>query len=50
MRILQDGAGVKNSLHRMLGRQGNPTAKSLATIIRAIRKELGLVPHVTVAA
>jgi DNA-binding phage protein len=45
----QTGFGEK-ALHRMLGRQGNPTAKSLAAIIRAIRKELGLVPHVTVAA
>jgi DNA-binding phage protein len=42
------GFGEK-ALHRMLGRQGNPTARSLAAIVRAIREELGLVPHVSVA-
>lgn len=46
---IQTGFGEK-ALHRMLGRHGNPTARSLAAIIRAIRKELGLVPRVSVAA
>jgi DNA-binding phage protein len=38
------------ALHRMLSRRGNPTAKSLAVIIQAIRKDLGLMPHVNIAA
>jgi len=45
----QTGFGEK-TLHRMLGQRGNPTARSLATILHAIRKELGLIPRVTVAA
>jgi DNA-binding phage protein len=45
----QTGFGEK-ALHRMLGRRGNPTAKSLAAIILAIRKDLGLKPYVSVAA
>lgn len=40
----------EKSLHRMLGRRGNPTARTLAKIIAAIRVDLGLVPRVTVAA
>ncbi len=40
----------EKSLHRMLGRHGNPTARTLATIIRAIREDLGIIPRVTVAA
>jgi DNA-binding phage protein len=40
----------EKSLHRMLGRRGNPTARTLAVIIRAIREDLGVVPRVTVAA
>ncbi|MEI7880764.1 MAG: transcriptional regulator [bacterium] len=45
----QTGFGEK-TLHRMLGCHGNPTAKSLALIINAIRKDLGFIPRVTVAA
>ncbi len=44
----QTGFGEK-ALHRMLSRRGNPTARSLATIVRAIRDDLGMVPRVTVA-
>ena len=40
----------EKSLHRMLSRRGNPTARNLATIIAAIRADLGFVPKVTVAA
>ena len=40
----------EKSPHRMLGRHGNPTARSLAAIFRAIRQDLGIVPRVTVAA
>jgi DNA-binding phage protein len=43
----QTGFGEK-ALHRMLSRRGNPTARSLATIIQAIRDDLGFVPHVLV--
>jgi len=39
----------EKSLHRMLSRRGNPTTKTLAAIVGAIREELGFVPHVTVA-
>jgi DNA-binding phage protein len=44
----QTGFGEK-ALHRMLSRRGNPTARSLAAIVRAIRDDLGFVPRVTVA-
>ena len=40
----------EKALHRMLSRRGNPTARSLAAIVRAIRDGLGFVPRVTVAA
>ena len=40
----------EKSLHRMLDRRGNPTASSLAAIVRAIRQDLGIVPRITVAA
>ena len=43
------GFGEK-ALHRMLSRHGNPTARSLAAIVRAVEQELGYVPHLTVAA
>ena len=45
----QTGFGEK-ALHRMLSRRGNPTARSLAAIVRAIREDLGFVPRVSVAA
>ncbi len=45
----ETGFGEK-ALHRMLSRRGNPTARSLAAIVRAIRKDVGFVPRVTVAA
>jgi len=44
----QTGFGEK-ALHRMLSRRGNPTARSLAAIVRAIREDVGFVPRVTVA-
>ena len=37
-------------LHRALSRRGNPTARTLAKIIAAIREDLGLVPQVKVVA
>ena len=40
----------EKSLHRMLSRRGNPTSRTLAKIIAAIREDLGFVPHVSVAA
>lgn len=42
----QTGFGEK-ALHRMLSRNGNPTTKSLMTIIRAIQQDLKISPHVT---
>jgi len=44
----QTGFGEK-ALHRMLSRRGNPTARSLAAIVRAIRQDMGFIPRVTVA-
>lgn len=45
----QTGFGEK-ALHRMLGRRGNPTTKTLATILAAIRDDLSIRPRVVVAA
>ncbi len=39
----------EKSLHRMLSERGNPTMRSLSTIVRAIRQDLGFRPRVTVA-
>jgi hypothetical protein len=44
----QTGFGEK-ALHRMLSRRGNPTARTLAKIVAAIREELAFVPRVSVA-
>jgi len=44
----ETGFGEK-ALHRMLSRRGNPTARSLAAIVKAIRDDVGFVPRVTVA-
>lgn len=40
----------EKSLHRMLSGRGNPTLRSLAAIVRAIREDTGFRPRVTVAA
>jgi len=45
----QTGLGEK-SLHRMLGRHGNPTAQNLGAILRSIAKGLDIKPRVEVAA
>ncbi len=45
----QTGFGEK-ALHRMLGSQGNPTTKTLATILAAIQEDLSIRPRVVVAA
>ena len=45
----QTGFGEKTLL-RMLGRNGNPTTKSLAAIVQAIREDLGVISHVSIAA
>lgn len=45
----QTGLGEK-SLHRMLGRNGNPTAQNLAAILRSIAEDLRVKPRVEVAA
>ncbi len=37
-------------LHRALSRRGNPTARTLAKIIAAIREDLGFIPQVKVKA
>lgn len=43
----QTGLGEK-SLHRMLNRNGNPTARNLGVIVRNIAEDLGIKPRVTV--
>ncbi|PWU13311.1 MAG: transcriptional regulator [Verrucomicrobia bacterium] len=44
----QTGLGEK-SLHRMLNRNGNPTAHNLSTILRSIAEDLKIKPRVEVA-
>lgn len=44
----QTGLGEK-TLHRMLNRNGNPTARNLGLIVRSIAEDLGIKPHVKVA-
>src|SRR6266567_8164812 len=41
----QTGLGEK-SLHRMLNRNGNPTARNLGVIIKSIAEDLGIKPRV----
>lgn len=45
----QTGLGEK-TLHRMLNRNGNPTARNLGVIVRSIAEDLGIKPRVEVAA
>lgn len=45
----QTGLGEK-TLHRMLNRDGNPTAHNLGVIVRSIAEDLGIKPRVQVAA
>ena len=45
----QTGLGEK-SLHRMLNRNGNPTARNLGLIVKRIAEDLGIKPRVEVAA
>jgi DNA-binding phage protein len=45
----QTGLGEK-SLHRMLHRNGNPTAHNLAAILRSIAEDLRIKPRVKLAA
>lgn len=45
----QTGLGEK-TLHRMLHRNGNPTARNLSVIVKSIAEDLGIRPHVEVAA
>src|SRR5437016_520764 len=45
----QTGLGEK-SLHRMLNRNGNPTARNLGRIAKSIADDLGVKPRVEVAA
>src|SRR6266853_5000655 len=45
----QTGLGEK-TLHRMLNRNGNPTARNLGVIIRSIAEDLGIRPRVEVVA
>jgi DNA-binding phage protein len=44
----QTGLGEK-SLHRMLNRNGNPTARNLGVIIKSIAEDLGIKPRVKLA-
>jgi DNA-binding phage protein len=45
----QTGLGEK-SLHRMLNRNGNPTARNLGVIVKRIAEDLGIKPRVEAAA
>ena len=45
----QTGLGEK-TLHRMLNRHGNPTARNLGIIISRIAEDLGIKPRVEIAA
>ena len=45
----QTGFGEK-TLHRMLNDRGNPTARNLGVILKSIAEDLGVKPHVEVAA
>ncbi|MGP8234681.1 MAG: DNA-binding protein [Limisphaerales bacterium] len=45
----QTGLGEK-SLHRMLNRNGNPTARNLGMIVKSIAADLGIKPRVALAA
>jgi DNA-binding phage protein len=45
----QTGLGEK-TLHRMLNRNGNPTARNLGRIIRNVAADLGVKPRLGVAA
>ncbi len=44
----QTGLGEK-TLHRMLNRNGNPTARNLGAIVRCIARDLRIKPRVEVA-
>ncbi len=44
----QTGLGEK-TLHRMLNRNGNPTARNLGVIVRSIAEDLGIKPRVELA-
>ena len=44
----QTGLGEK-TLHRMLNRNGNPTARNLGVIVRSITEDLGIKTRVVVA-
>jgi len=44
----QTGLGEK-TLHRMLNRNGNPTARNLGVILRSIAEDLGIKPRVQLA-
>ena len=46
---LQTGLGEK-TLHRMLNRNGNPTARNLGVIVKRIAEDPGIKPRVEVAA
>ncbi|MGA2750986.1 MAG: helix-turn-helix transcriptional regulator [Verrucomicrobiota bacterium] len=45
----QTGLGEK-TLHRMLNRNGNPTARNLGVIVKYIAADLGIKPRVELAA
>ncbi len=45
----QTGLGEK-TLHRMLNRNGNPTARNLGVIVKSIAEDLGIKPRVQIGA
>ena len=44
----ETGLGEK-TLHRMLNRDGNPTARNLGVIVKSIATDLGIKPKITLA-
>jgi DNA-binding phage protein len=47
--LARQTGSVEKTLHQMLGRKGNPTARNLGIIFRSIAKDLGIKPRVKFA-
>ena len=49
-RLAEETGVSEKSLHRMLGKNGNPTIQNIGKILHAIQQDLGYVPQVNVSA
>jgi DNA-binding phage protein len=47
-KLAQETGFGEKALRQMLSARGNPTTRSLVTIVHAIQQDLGIEPHVTV--